>query len=87
MGFGIPLDTWVDADFKRCLRDALLGPSSRLPEFFRPDTYRPMVEAFCEGDPYPGISRQALYERVIALLAVQLIFTGRSDNRLIPARE
>ena len=51
MGFGIPLDTWVDADFKRYLRDALLGHSSKLPEFFQPETYRPMIEAFCEGAP------------------------------------
>ena len=36
-GFGIPVDTWVNADFKARLRDALLGPSSRLPEFFRPE--------------------------------------------------
>ena len=27
-GFGIPVDTWVDADFKGRLRDTLLGPST-----------------------------------------------------------
>ena len=46
MGFAIPVDAWVDADFKARLRDALLGPSSKLPEFFRPEAYRPIVEAF-----------------------------------------
>jgi asparagine synthase (glutamine-hydrolysing) len=72
MGFGIPLDTWVDADFKRCLRDALLGPSSRLPEFFQPKTYRPMIEAFCEGRHHASVSRAGLYQRAIMLLSVQL---------------
>jgi asparagine synthase (glutamine-hydrolysing) len=86
-GFGIPVDAWVDTAFKASVRDTLLGPFSKLPEFFRPDAYQPMVEAFCEGHPYPGISRQDLYQRVIALLAVQLMFSGRSDKRLIPARE
>ena len=71
-GFSIPLDTWINADFKTCLRDALLGPSSRLPEFFRSDIYRPMVEAFCGGYPYPGISRDGLYGRALMLLSVQL---------------
>jgi asparagine synthase (glutamine-hydrolysing) len=72
MGFGIPLDTWVDADFKRRLRDVLLGPSSKLPEFFQPATYRPLIEAFCEGRHYASVSRMGLYQRAIMLLAVQL---------------
>ena len=71
-GFGIPIDTWVDAEFKARLRDVLLGPSSKLPEFFRPEAYSPMIEAFCEGRPYPGISREGLYQRAIMLLSVQL---------------
>lgn len=71
-GFAIPVDTWADADFKARLRDILLGPSSRLPEFFRPEVYRPVVEAFCEGRPCFGISRQGLCQRVIMLLSVQL---------------
>ena len=77
-GFEIPVDTWVDADFKMRLRDTLLGPSSRLPEFFRPEAYRPMVEAFCEGRPYPGISRQGLYQRAIMLLSVHLVLCDGS---------
>jgi asparagine synthase (glutamine-hydrolysing) len=71
-GFGVPLSTWIDADFKTQLQDALLGPSSRLGEFFRPETYRPMVEAFCQNRPYPGISPDGLYERALMLLSVQL---------------
>jgi asparagine synthase (glutamine-hydrolysing) len=71
-GFSIPLDAWVGADLKAHLKDALLGPSSRLSAFFRPEVYRPMIEAFCEGRPYPGISRDGLYARALMLLSVQL---------------
>jgi len=72
MGFGIPVDAWVDADFKAHLKNALIGPSSRLPEFFRPEAYRPMIEAFCEGATCPGIPREGLYQRAIMLLSVHL---------------
>jgi asparagine synthase (glutamine-hydrolysing) len=75
-GFAIPVDTWVGGDFKDRLRDALLGPTSRLPDFFTPTTYRPMVEAFCTGHSYPNVSRQGLYQRVIMLLSVQLALTN-----------
>jgi asparagine synthase (glutamine-hydrolysing) len=74
-GFGIPVDRWVDMEFKECLRDTLLGPSSSLPEYFRPDVYSPMVEAFCGGQQYPGVSRQHLYQRAIMLLSVHLAAT------------
>lgn len=72
MGFGVPVDRWVDSNFKARLREVLLGPSSRLSEYFAPNVYGPMVEAFCSGDQCPGISREGLYERVIMLLSVQL---------------
>jgi asparagine synthase (glutamine-hydrolysing) len=80
MGFGIPVDSWVDPRFKASLRDALLGPSSALPEFFRPEAYRSMVESFCEGNAYPGISRQGLYQRVVMLLSLHLVVDGRGVN-------
>ena len=76
LGFGIPMDTWVDADFKVRLREVLLSPSSRLPEFFRPEAYRPVVEAFCEGRHH-SISRQGLYQRAIMLLSVQLALCSK----------
>ena len=72
MGFGIPVDAWVNADFKARLREALLGPSSKLPEFFRPEAYRPVAEAFCDGHSCRGVSREGLYQRAIMLLSVQL---------------
>jgi asparagine synthase (glutamine-hydrolysing) len=72
MGFSIPVDSWVTAEFKSRLRDYLLGPSSKLPEYFWPDVYRPMVEAFCDGRGWPEVSRAGLYHRVIVLLATQI---------------
>ena len=71
-GFAIPVDSWVDADFKANLRDALLAPSSRLPEFFRPDAYRPIIEAFCGAEMHSNLSRAGIYQRAIMLLAVEL---------------
>jgi asparagine synthase (glutamine-hydrolysing) len=77
MGFGIPVDKWVDSDFKRKLKEALLGPSSCLPEYFHPGAYRPIIEAFCEGRSLSGVSREGLYQRVIMLLSVDLAHQGR----------
>ncbi len=71
-GFGVLVDKWVDAEFKVRVRDALLGPSSGLPEFYRPEAYQPMVEAFCDGRPYSGIGQYDLCRWVILLLSVQL---------------
>src|SRR5262249_46176855 len=75
-GFGIPVDTWVDGEFKSRLRESLLGRSSGLAEFFHPETYRPIIETFCEGRLSPEISREGLYQRVIMLLSVQLAISG-----------
>ena len=79
-GFGIPVDAWVDTDFKVRLRETLLGPSSKLPEFFRPEVYQPTVQAFCEGRPYRGVSRQGLYQQAIMLLSIQLTMDNNFPN-------
>lgn len=71
-GFGVPVNTWVNAEFKARVRDVLLGPSSGLPEFYRSEAYQPMVEAFCDGRPYSGIGQYDLCRWVILLLSVQL---------------
>jgi len=55
-----------------------------LPEFFRPEAYRPMVEALCEGRSCPGISRLELYQRAIMFLAVQLALCDGSSR--VPAQ-
>lgn len=77
-GFEIPVDSWAHSDFKVRLREALLGPSSPLPDFFRPEAYQPVIDAFCEGRLYPGISRQGLYQRAVMLLSVHLFLSGRA---------
>jgi asparagine synthase (glutamine-hydrolysing) len=71
-GFGVPVDTWVDAEFKMQLEETLLGRRSRISEFFRPDAYRPVIEAFCGRSQCENISRTGLYQRAIMLLSVQL---------------
>jgi len=77
-GFGLPVDKWVDEDFRVRLKDVLLDHSSRLPEFFRSEAYRPTVEAFCDGRQYPGISREGLYQRAIMFLSIQLALNCKS---------
>jgi len=71
-GFNVPVDSWVNATFKTSLRETLLGRSSYLPEFFRPQSYRGIIEAFCEGRPYQSVSREGLYQRAIMFLSVHL---------------
>jgi asparagine synthase (glutamine-hydrolysing) len=75
-GFGIPVDTWVSSDLKTRLRERLLASSTSLRDFFRPQTYMPWVEAFCNGREYRGMSRQGLYQRVIMLLSLDLALSG-----------
>jgi asparagine synthase (glutamine-hydrolysing) len=81
-GFGIPIDKWVDEDFKASLRDVLLGSSSRLPEFFFPEVYKPIIEAFSDGRCCPGVARGSLYQLAIMLLAVQLTLDQLHNARL-----
>ncbi|PYJ99558.1 MAG: hypothetical protein DME23_09295 [Verrucomicrobia bacterium] len=71
-GFGVPVDRWVDGDFKTRLRELLLGSDLPLQNYFRRETYEPVVTAFCENTPHPAISRGGLYERVIMLLSLAL---------------
>jgi asparagine synthase (glutamine-hydrolysing) len=71
-GFAVPVDRWVNSAFKHRVRETLLGPSSRLPEFFRPEVYGPLVEAFCNGRPYQACSRAALFQRVVLLLSLDI---------------
>jgi asparagine synthase (glutamine-hydrolysing) len=83
-GFGVPVDTWVDAEFKAQTREALLGPESKLPEFFRKHAYRPLVSAFCEDRSVPSLSRQELFQRVTMMLAVHLALENAQARRTRP---
>ncbi len=71
-GFAVPVDRWVNAEFRSRVRETLLGPSSRLPEVFRPEGYESIVEAFCSGRSDGGLSRDAIFRRTIFLLSVHL---------------
>ncbi len=75
-GFGVPVDTLATDEFRRCLRERLLAPNSRLRDVYDPAVYSPMVTAFAEGKLVEGISRQGLHQRVIMLLAVDLALEG-----------
>lgn len=82
-GFNIPVDVWVDEDFKTQLRDVLLSPSSQLSEYYSPEVYSPMVEAFCEGRSLPGISRLTLYRMAITLLSVHLALGRKAGSMVV----
>ena len=46
---------------------------------FDSKTYRPMVEAFCNGDLHSCISRQGLYQRVIMLLTLHIACANTTE--------
>jgi asparagine synthase (glutamine-hydrolysing) len=71
-GFSLPVDRWVDSEFKDKVRDALLDDRSPLSVYLDRGVYAPWVEAFCAARQQPGVSRQGLYQRVIMLLALDL---------------
>ncbi len=71
-GFGMPVRSWVDAEFKDALRERLLSPSSRLPDYFVPEIYAPWVEAFCGERNGVTLSQHALTQRVVMLLSADL---------------
>jgi len=77
-GFAVPLESWIGADLKQDLSEILLGPSSGLSEFFRPQVYRPLVDALIDGRSLPTISRQELWARAIMLLSVQLALSNHN---------
>jgi len=73
-GFAVPVDHWVNNDFRHRFRDALLGPNSVLPEFFNPDVYSPIIDAFSLEERHPLISRAGLYQRAIMFMSLQVHF-------------
>jgi asparagine synthase (glutamine-hydrolysing) len=81
-GFGIPFDSWVDPEVKARVRDVLLGSRTNLPEFFRPEVYRPLLKAFSEGQSIAGTPRDVLYQLAVMLLSVHLSLDVRSRDQL-----
>lgn len=76
-GFGMPVASWVDGEFRTALRETVLAPSSRLAGVFDPSVYGPWVESFCAGRQN-GVSSQALAQRVTMLLALHLSLHGEA---------
>ena len=74
-GFSVPIDQWLNAEFKPRVREILLGPSSRLPEYFHREEYEPLVVKFCDSIPGVGASREAM-QRIIFLLSVHITDGG-----------
>lgn len=75
-GFNVPFDKLVDGAFKSRLKDELLGPGSGLNDLLDAAAYRPIVNAFCDERPLPGVSRAGLYQRAIMLLSIHLAVTN-----------
>ena len=71
-GFGVPVDTWVDAAFKDRLREELLAPDNRLGDLLSAEEYGPWVRAFCSDRQDPRFTREGLYQRVFMLLSLHL---------------
>lgn len=71
-GFSVPVDIWVDSDFRSKLSDTLLHSKTRISNYLEPNAFRPIVESFCKSQPFPGIARSGIYRRVIMLLALHL---------------
>jgi asparagine synthase (glutamine-hydrolysing) len=75
-GFGVPVDTWLDAACKAQIREELRSPTSPLRGLFPASIYQPIIEAFCAGRGVPGISRQNLYQRAMTFLAIHTTLHG-----------
>jgi len=71
-GFSVPLESWLGAELRAQIREFLLDTSSRLPEFFRPQVFRPWIDALADRSACPELSKDELYPRVIMLLSAQL---------------
>ena len=80
-GFSVPVDRWVDGSFRMMLRESLLDAGSPVGEYFVPRVYTPWVEAFCRGGTVPGLSREGLYQRVMMLLALDLVLRDLTEKR------
>jgi asparagine synthase (glutamine-hydrolysing) len=78
-GFAVPVDSWVDRDFKDNLRSSLLDPASALSQYLNRDVYEPWVQGFCSDTAVSGLSRNHLYQRVVMLLGLDLALKNGSQ--------
>jgi asparagine synthase (glutamine-hydrolysing) len=80
-GFTVPVDSWVDRDFKDNLRSSLLDPGSCLPQYLNRCVYEPWVHGFCSDTEISRLPRSHLYQRVVMLLALDLALNNGSRSR------
>lgn len=80
-GFGIPMDSAVDGNFKDGLEEYLLDPGSVLKDLLGSSSYVALIRAFCRDESIPGISREGLYRRVFTLLSVQVTCDAAAARR------
>ena len=71
-GFAIPMDIAVESEFKNKINDIFINNNPQINHFYNKDLYRPWVDSFCKNKPFKGISRTALYQRIIMLLSLEL---------------
>jgi asparagine synthase (glutamine-hydrolysing) len=71
-GFGIPIDKWVDEDFKEKAYRYLNREDNPVQAYLNKQVYGQWVEAFCKNKTIEGISREGLYQRLIMLLSLSL---------------
>lgn len=84
-GFAFPLESWVSPDVKQALRDLLLTNGSGLEQFYKPETYKPMMEAFCEDRPYPGMVGNNLGRHVTLFMSTYLALHPQTQSNIAPA--
>jgi Uncharacterized conserved protein len=71
-GFAIPMDTAVDKKFKDEISDIFLNNNPQINHFYNKNVYQPWVKSFCKNTPFKGVSRNAMYQRIIMLLSLEL---------------
>ncbi|MEI8279394.1 MAG: asparagine synthase (glutamine-hydrolyzing) [Bacteroidota bacterium] len=71
-GFGIPVDTWVNKDFKSKVYEYINNDNNPLKDILDPIVYKKWIDCFCNDKPHTDVSREGLYQRMTMLLALSL---------------
>ena len=71
-GFGIPVDTWVNKDFKTKVYEYISRKDNPLKDILNEKVYMEWMDCFCNDKSHQSISREGLYQRMTMLLALSL---------------
>jgi len=71
-GFGIPVDSWTNSEFKVKVKDYLIKKDAYVSKYLDKNIYESWVIAFCNDKMHSDVSREGLYQRVIMLLSLEL---------------